>query len=112
MEPRDWSYALSLKVERPIEGCESTPSAFLYIKGGALDNASRQKIMDAHPHYFSFEWGRGPRRPMCANSQCPRGQTFEPVNWSRASLGGCAVQCAVCHRLGRGGGDNTFCSER
>lgn len=107
---RDWVWALSLKCERPVAECESTPNAFLYIKGGQMDNASRAKLME--PHYFSYEWLRGPSKVSCGYSQCPRGQTFEPLHWSRASLGGCAVACAVCHRLGlRGGEASTFCSE-
>ena len=82
---------LTLKAERPIAGCELVPSAFLYLKGGAMDNAARQKVMEANPHRFEFEWQRGPRKKGCANIRCPRGDTFDPTLWSRATLGGCAM---------------------
>lgn len=105
-------YALTLKAERPIAGCELTPNAFLCIKGGAMDNLQRQKMMEAKPHFYEWTWSRSPKKKACANTHCPRGDTFEPTLWSRASLGGCALQCAVCYRNGgRSGTDTTFCSE-
>lgn len=103
---------LTLKAERPVASCELVPSAFLYLKGGAMDNAARQKMMDANPHRFEFEWQRGPRRKACASAVCPRGDSFDPTKWSRASMAGGAVQCAVCYRLGkRSPTETTFCCE-
>jgi hypothetical protein len=66
-------YSLSLRIERPIQGCEIQPYPFLCLKGGAMDNATRAKLMDQNPHYFTYRWCRGPKRNMCASINCPRG---------------------------------------
>jgi hypothetical protein len=39
------SYFLTLRSERPVEGCELTPNAFIQLKGGyLLDNSARAKV--------------------------------------------------------------------
>lgn len=45
---------LSLRVERPVEGCEVSALAYLNIKGGAMDNATRAKMLEGSPHYFVY----------------------------------------------------------
>lgn len=106
------NFAISLRCERPVEGCEVTPHASLFIKGGAMDNSTRAKMMEANQHYFYFTWKRGPRRQMCENVECPRRDTCEPVEWSRVALGGPALQCAVCEKAGIPKHESLFCSKR
>ena len=105
-------YAMSLRTERPIEGCELIAHPFLFLKGGSLDNATRAKLMDANPHKFTFKWFRGPRRQMCQNNNCPRGNTYDPVNWSRAAIGGSSLRCVTCEKAGIAGQLSVFCSAR
>lgn len=52
-------YEMTLRCDRPIHGCEITPSVHCYLRGGLTDNATRAKIMDANPHYFTYHWARG-----------------------------------------------------
>ena len=52
-------YEMTLRCDRPLHGCEITPSAHCYLRGGATDNATRAKIMEANPHYFTYHWARG-----------------------------------------------------
>jgi hypothetical protein len=105
-------FVISLRSERPIEGCELSPHPFLFIKGGAMDNPTRAKMMEANPHQFSFCWRRGPRRSMCENQSCPRREIFEPSYWSRIAVDGPALQCAICEKLGLLKHESTFCSKR
>lgn len=104
-------FVISLRAERPIEGCELAPHPFLFIKGGAMDNPTRQKLMDANPHQFSFKWKRGPRRAMCANQSCSRRDIFDPSCWSRIALDGPPLQCTICEKIGVAKHDSTFCSK-
>ncbi len=106
-EPLTWH--LSLRVERPIEGCELSPHPFLKTKGGNLDNYARAKLLDATAHFFSYQWSRGTRRQICENQNCPRGDTFDPICWSRFSLGGPGLQCSVCHKAGIPRHQTIFC---
>ena len=50
------SYLLTLRSERPVEGCELTPNAFIQLKGGyLLDNSARAKVTKKIPdmnHYY------------------------------------------------------------
>ena len=105
-------YVISLRVERPIEKCELVPNAFLYIKGGNMDNQSRAKLMDANPHLFTYLWRRSPKMQICENLSCPRKDCFEPIHWCRTSLGGHTLQCAVCERAGVPRHESIFCSKR
>ena len=105
-------FAMTVRSERPVEGCETFPHASVFIKGGAMDNGTRAKMMEANQHYFTLSWRRGPRKPMCQNTNCPRKETFEPVDWSRFSLGGPLLQCAICEKSGIPKYDSLFCSKR
>ena len=107
------SYLLTLRSERPVEGCELYPNAFIQLKGGyLLDNSARQKLLDSNPYYFSFIWSRGPRKQLCCNINCPRGNTYEPIYWSKAALGGPELICNVCEKAGIPSYDSSFCSVR
>ena len=45
------SYLLTLRSERPVEGCELTPNAFIQLKGGyLLDNSARAKVAKLFPN--------------------------------------------------------------
>ena len=105
-------FTLSSRTDRPIEGCEILAHPFLFLKGGALDNASRAKVMDNNPHKFTYRWFRGPRRQLCQSEQCPRGSTYDPVFWSKAAVGGASLQCAICAKAGIAGHHSLFCSAR
>ena len=116
---------LSLRVERPVEGCEVSALAYLNIKGGAMDNATRAKMLEGSPHYFVYRchfpdswallidgrWSRGPVQQMCAYFNCPRKDTYDPVHWSKFALGGPCLQCAICEKYGLRN-NSTFCSTR
>lgn len=108
----DFSYTLSARIERPISCCEIQPHPFLTIKSSNMDNLAKSKLMDANPHYFTFEWYRGPRIPQCANSGCPRKDSNDPVNWTRLARGGPGINCAICERFRVSQQDSLFCSMR
>ena len=112
MDLVDMVFALTCRTERPIQGCELTPYAFLYLKGGTADNLTRQKHMDANPHKFTFRWSRGPRRQLCQCEQCPRGSTYDPTYWSKAAVGGASLKCAICEKAGVAAHLSLFCSAR
>jgi len=111
---KDTSYTwhLSLRVDRPVEGCTLRPHAYMYSKKhderdstNEILNASneRNKVLPAHskksrdplpPHEFSFRWFRGPKKEPCAFEGCPRRTSFSPHDWSKHALGGgCSLQC-------------------
>lgn len=59
------SYHLSVRVDRPVEGCELNPSVYLQQKGGSGgegSNNNRGKFLDSSMYYFEFSWARGPAR--------------------------------------------------
>ena len=105
------TYVLTLRAERPVEGCELTPNAYLHLKGGNLDNSARAKLLDSKPFKYIFSWSRGPKGKICANSHCPRGGTFDPSIWSKAQLHGPQLLCNVCLSAGKTN-DINFCCER
>lgn len=49
------AFVLSLRVERPLEGCEVSALAYLNIKG-QMDNATRAKMLESNPHYFVYRY--------------------------------------------------------
>jgi hypothetical protein len=106
------SYLLTVRSERPVEGCELTPNAFLQLKGGIMDNSTRAKLLDSKPFEYRFRWFRAPRARICAGPSCPRGDSCDPVHWSKASLGGPGLLCNVCLTAGRPAHDVAFCSAR
>jgi len=103
MQSNDTSYTwhLSLRVDRPVEGCTMRPHAYMYSKRldtndkssslGPNTKISRDPIPN---HEFSYRWVRGPLQETCAYSECPRRSSFAPHDWSKHALGGgCAIQC-------------------
>lgn len=105
MNTKDFLYSwnLSLRVDRPVEGCTMRPHAYMY--GKKLDEAREaessnhfSKRMKEPPpqHEFAFRWFRGPPHDPCANEGCARRTSFSPHDWSKHALGGtsnCALQC-------------------
>jgi len=113
MTSKDPSYTwhLSLRADRPVEGCAVRPHAYLYSKkiderdetttntGNSGSNSRSlqhsKKSRDPIPnHEFSFRWFRGPRQESCAYEDCPRRTSFSPHDWSKHALGGgYSLQC-------------------
>ena len=98
-----YSWHLSLRVDRPLEGCTMRPHAYMY--GKKLDE-SREPFENAHytkkmkepppQHEFLYRWFRGPIIDPCANENCIRRTSYSPHDWSKHALGGsldCALQC-------------------
>lgn len=97
-----YSWNLSLRVDRPVEGCTMRPHAYMY--GKKLDDRDLEKPLPAHAkkcrepppaHEFSYRWFRGPPVEPCAFEGCPRRTSFSPHDWSMHALGGsgCSLQC-------------------
>eukprot|EP00980_Cylindrotheca_fusiformis_P001545 scaffold350_cov133-Cylindrotheca_fusiformis.AAC.16 len=104
MNTKEYSYSwhLSLRVDRPVEGCSMRPHAYMY--GKKLDDREADKPLPPHSkkmrepppnHEFSYRWFRGPTHEPCAFEDCPRRTSFSPHDWSRHALGGsgCSLQC-------------------
>lgn len=96
------SWHLSLRVDRPVEGCAVRPHAYMY--GKKLDEREYDRPVPAHSkkcagpppaHEFSYRWYRGPPSEPCAFAGCPRRTSFSPHDWSIHALGGsgCSLQC-------------------
>ena len=108
-----YTWHLSLRVDRPIEGCTLRPHAYMYSKKMDLSETSKmnssnslsnyesltsgfKSMMRSVPpaHEFHYRWLRGPRKEPCAYVQCPRRTSFSPHDWSKYALkGGCSIQC-------------------
>jgi len=103
-----YTWHLSLRVDRPVEGCTLRPHSYMYSKKheeNEILSASNvgNKVLPAHskksrdplpPHEFSFRWYRGPKKEPCAYEGCPRRTSFSPHDWSKHALGGgCSLQC-------------------
>jgi CCR4-NOT transcription complex subunit 6 len=97
-----YSWHLSLRVDRPVEGCGVKPHAYMY--GKKLDERDYDKNLPPHSkkmrepppqHEFSYRWFRGPLHEPCAFEGCPRRTSFSPHDWSKHALGGveCSLQC-------------------
>lgn len=97
-----YSWHLSLRVDRPVEGCTMRPHAYMY--GKKLDDRDMDKPLPPHSkrcrepppnHEFSYRWFRGPSVEPCAYEGCPRRTSFSPHDWSMHALGGsgCSLQC-------------------
>ncbi|GAX16175.1 CCR4-NOT transcription complex subunit 6 [Fistulifera solaris] len=104
MNNRDYKYTwhLSLRTDRPVEGCVMKPHAYMY--GKKLDERDMDKPLAPHSkkmrepppqHEFSYRWFRGPLHEACAYEGCPRRTSFLPHDWSKHALGGtdCTLQC-------------------
>ncbi len=99
-----YTWHLSLRVDRPVEGCTLRPHAYMY--GKKLDERDVDKPLQPHSKKmrepppanleFSYRWFRGPLVEPCAFEQCPRRNSFSPHDWSMHALGGsgsCSLQC-------------------
>jgi CCR4-NOT transcription complex subunit 6 len=107
MKENFYTWHLSLRVDRPLEGCTLRPHSYMYGKklderdNGSSANAANmgmptKKSKDPPPqHEFSYRWFRGPLHEPCAYEKCPRNASFSPHDWSRHALGGteCSIQC-------------------
>jgi CCR4-NOT transcription complex subunit 6 len=104
MNSKDYQYSwhLSLRVDRPVEGCTMRPHSYMY--GKKLDDRDKDKPLQPHSkkmrvpppeHEFSYRWFRGPTTEPCAFEGCPRRTSFSPHDWSMHALGGsgCSLQC-------------------
>lgn len=101
---------LTVRTERPIQGCELNPNPFLQLKGGTIDNAARARLLDPNNVYYTFLWSRGPRGSGCLNENCTRGNVFDPLHWSKAALGGGpALACSECISTGYSLHESVFC---
>lgn len=98
----NYTWHLSLRVDRPVEGCTMRPHAYMY--GKKLDDRDLEKPLPPHSkkcreppptHEFSYRWFRGPPVEPCAFEGCPRRTSFSPHEWSMHALGGpgCSLQC-------------------
>jgi CCR4-NOT transcription complex subunit 6 len=100
-----YTWHLSLRVDRPIEGCTANSHAYMY--GKKVDDRDMEKPSNHHlhnakkakeappPHEFVYRWFRGPEEEFCAYQECPRRKSFSPHDWSMHALGGsgCSIQC-------------------
>lgn len=98
-----YSWHLSLRMDRPLEGCNMRPHAYMY--GKKLDESREsmeithhsKKMKEPPPqHEFLYRWFRGPLHDPCANEYCIRRSSYSPHDWSKHALGGsvdCALQC-------------------
>ena len=102
------AWSLSLRCDRPIQGCEITSHASLSVKG-QMENTVRANILRDNAHYFDIKWQRGLAERMCANDNCDRARTCNPTMWSK-SAGTQIVQCIECARSGLNHANSTFCS--
>lgn len=98
----NYSWHLSLRVDRPCEDCSMRPHAYMY--GKKLDDREMDKPLPPHSkrckeappnHEFSYRWFRGPPHEPCAYEGCPRRTSFSPHDWSMHALGGLSssLQC-------------------
>mmetsp|Transcript_8555 Transcript_8555/g.16126 ORF Transcript_8555/g.16126 Transcript_8555/m.16126 type:complete len:647 (+) Transcript_8555:329-2269(+) len=98
-----YTWQLSLRVDRPVEGCALQSHAYMYGKKiddryGDIDmKTALTKVCKEPPpqHEFSYRWFRGPEVDFCAYEDCPRRKSFSPHDWSMHALGGsgCSLQC-------------------
>ena len=104
MNTKDFFYSwhLSLRVDRPVEGCNVKPHCYMY--GKKLDDREADKPLPSHSkkmrepppeHEFSYRWFRGPRSIACAWEDCIRRTSFSPHDWSKHAMGGSglSIQC-------------------
>jgi len=104
MNTKDYSYSwhLSVRVDRPVEGCNMRPYCYMY--GKKLDEREADKPLPSHSkkmrepppeHEFNYRWFRGPHSESCAYEDCTRRTSFSPHDWSKHALGGsgCSLQC-------------------
>lgn len=98
-----YTWHLSLRVDRPIEGCTVQSHAYMYgkkVDDRDMDKSNHhshsKKAKEAPPpNEFSYRWFRGPEEEFCAYQECPRMKSYSPHDWSMHALGGsgCSLQC-------------------
>ena len=105
MNTKDYSYSwhLSLRLDRPLEGCTLKPHAYMYgkkldeVREGETNNFAANRMKEPPPqHEFHYRWFRGPQQEPCAFKECIRRTSFSPHDWSKFALGGstdCALLC-------------------
>lgn len=49
---------------------------------------------------------------MCQSPNCPRKETYDPIDWSRFARGGPPLRCSVCEKIGIARYETLFCSAR
>lgn len=94
-----FSWHLSLRADRPVEGCPMRPHAYMY--GKKLDERDLEKAMQPHTkimkepppnHEFSYRWFRGPVFDPCAPDERRIRLTIGPnTPWEEP-----IVPCNVC----------------
>lgn len=89
---------LTCRVERPIVGCELSPTSFLTIKGGTMDNHTRSQIVESTSHRYRYIWYRSVEKQDCANPDCSRSKNYIPNDWTTFALGAPSIACAFCER--------------
>lgn len=97
---------LNVRLDRPVEGCQIYPHAYLYQKGEKGQQRDKERFV------YRYRWLRGPERPVCANATCPRAQSFSPIQWSKFARKGCSflIQCVVCAKLRLPRHHSVFCT--
>ncbi|CAM9336772.1 unnamed protein product [Chrysoparadoxa australica] len=91
-------HCLSVRLDRPVEGCLLKPRAYVYSKQ-KTSTGPVNKAYNQSDHTYEFRWLRGPERQACANPACPRADSFSPLEWSTWALQGTRIQCFVCSKL-------------
>ncbi|CAN0427631.1 unnamed protein product [Ectocarpus sp. 12 AP-2014] len=89
---------LSLRLDRPLEGCQLRPRVYVYSKLMTTTGVANKAYSNTD-HRFQYTWSRGPERQVCANASCPRANSFSPLEWSKWALQGTRIQCVPCHKL-------------
>lgn len=99
-------WMLNVRLDRPVEGCLISPHAYLYQKGEKGQQRDKERFN------YRYRWLRGPERPVCANTACPRAQSFNPIQWSKFARKGCSflIQCVVCAKLRLPRHHSVFCT--
>ncbi|CAN0342749.1 unnamed protein product, partial [Discosporangium mesarthrocarpum] len=92
------THYLSLRLDRPLEGCQLRPRVYVYSKLMTTTGIANKAYNNTN-HSFEYLWSRGPERQVCSNAQCPRANSFSPLEWSKWALQGTRIQCVVCHKL-------------
>uniref|UniRef100_A0A7S2RJ55 Endonuclease/exonuclease/phosphatase domain-containing protein n=1 Tax=Rhizochromulina marina TaxID=1034831 RepID=A0A7S2RJ55_9STRA len=93
------SWHLSVRTDRPVEGCEVTALAYLYQKSIKKKNGIPVESPQPPPpptseYELRFRWLRGPEAPVCAYDACPMSKNFSPLVWSTfARKQEISVQC-------------------
>ena len=97
--PMNTSWWASVRLDRPVSGCELVPHAYLHQKNCAPSNQPHEvprrsgncelslgpcRVQPCLPEecQLVFRWMRGPRRAVCANEECGRRFSFSPLDWS------------------------------